>query len=244
MQIELERGIISYEIKGEGTPVLFIHGFPIDSSCMIDSMEHPFSKDQNRSWKRIYIDLPGMGKSPPSADISYSDHILEIVLEFIAEVIATESFLIVGYSYGGYLAQGVAHHMPNQLLGMFLLCPVLYANRPERDLEEHDNNNDDNDQDMINSFPTDQAVFLAKIWQNYRLSIEENLPLTFAKPALIMAGKDDSIVGYRDSEKIWRACSKEAKANFYGIEDAGHDLQFRHKELFRNLLKNWLINLK
>ncbi|MFX1513286.1 MAG: alpha/beta fold hydrolase, partial [Promethearchaeota archaeon] len=52
---------IYYEIIGERKPVVIIHGFHPDHGSMKGCMEPVFSK--RSGWKRIYFDLPGMGKT-------------------------------------------------------------------------------------------------------------------------------------------------------------------------------------
>lgn len=50
---------IYYEAFGEGKPVLMIHGFAPDHRLMRGCMEPIFTNRDG--WRRIYIDLPGMG---------------------------------------------------------------------------------------------------------------------------------------------------------------------------------------
>ena len=47
--------------SGEGRPILFIHGFPIGHVSMTACMEPVFTK--RKGYKRVYMDLPGMGLS-------------------------------------------------------------------------------------------------------------------------------------------------------------------------------------
>jgi pimeloyl-ACP methyl ester carboxylesterase len=52
---------VYYEVVGAGIPVLMLHGYGIDHSVMAGCMEPVF---QGRpGYRRIYIDLPGMGRS-------------------------------------------------------------------------------------------------------------------------------------------------------------------------------------
>ena len=94
---------IYYEIVGEGKPVIIIHGRSPDHRLMMKCMESVFQKYEG--YKRIYIDLPGMGKSNAPNWINSSDRIVEVLITFIEEIISTEKFLLVGESYGGYLAK-------------------------------------------------------------------------------------------------------------------------------------------
>src|SRR3978361_550476 len=94
---------VYYKEVGNGIPVIALHGYTVDHRLMTGCMEPLFTK--RAGWQRIYPDLPGMGMTPGSAQINDSDDMLEVIIEFIEDVIPGEKFLLVGESYGGYLAQ-------------------------------------------------------------------------------------------------------------------------------------------
>lgn len=104
MLFRIKDAEIYYEIVGEGKPVIIIHGCAPDHRLMMKCMESVFQKYEG--YKRIYIDLPGMGKSNAPDWINSSDHILEVLTIFIEEIIPKKDFLLVGESFGGYLARG------------------------------------------------------------------------------------------------------------------------------------------
>lgn len=83
---------VYYEIYGEGTPVVMIHGWSPDHRLMKGCME-PVFQSSVASWKRIYFDLPGMGKTKAEPWINNSDQMLDIVLGFIDTVIPNEHFV-------------------------------------------------------------------------------------------------------------------------------------------------------
>ena len=70
---------IYHKIIGEGFPIVMVHGWTLDHQAMMHAMEPNF-KDRS-GWKRIYIDLPGMGKSDALPSIRNSDDMLEAVLD-------------------------------------------------------------------------------------------------------------------------------------------------------------------
>ncbi|MCK9907481.1 alpha/beta hydrolase, partial [Frankia sp. Cpl3] len=45
-------------------------------------------------------------------------------------------FLVAGQSYGGYLARGIACKKRERVDGMALICPMIIADRDNRDLPE------------------------------------------------------------------------------------------------------------
>lgn len=126
--------VINCKIVGEGFPVVILHGWSLDHSVMSGCLEPNFVKRQG--WKRIYIDLPGMGASKAQANIRNSDDMLQAVLDFITLQIPDEPFLIFGYSYGGLIARGVAHYLQKDVRGMLLIAPVIVSEPSERNLPE------------------------------------------------------------------------------------------------------------
>lgn len=77
------------------------------------------------NWKRIYIDLPGMGKSESPDWLRTHDQILGVLTEFILNIISDERFCVVGLSYGGLLAQGLIHRFAPQMDGVMFLVPSM-----------------------------------------------------------------------------------------------------------------------
>jgi len=69
-----------YEEFGEGKPILIIHGLTCSMELMKGCIE-PIFKEVN-GYKRIYIDLLGMGKSNKcSLEYASSDKILEMLFK-------------------------------------------------------------------------------------------------------------------------------------------------------------------
>lgn len=114
---------IYYEIVGEGMPVLTIHGWSPDHRLMSGCLEPVFEKIE-RPYKRIYFDLPGMGRTPGPRWIDGSDRMLEVVLGLVDALTPNERFLLAGESFGGYLARGVVARRPEMVEGVLLICPL------------------------------------------------------------------------------------------------------------------------
>ena len=47
-----------------------------------------------------------------------------LLLGLIGSAIGNEPFLVIGHSYGGYLARAIADLRPDQAVGLALICPV------------------------------------------------------------------------------------------------------------------------
>ncbi|WP_342533040.1 alpha/beta hydrolase [Lysinibacillus sp. FSL R5-0849] len=121
---------IYYEIIGTGIPIIMLHGFTPDHRLMKGCMEPVFLEQEG--WKRIYFDLPGMGKTTNYSSIQNSDEMLEVVNEFIQALIPDEPYLLVGESYGGYLARGIMRKSAERLLGAAFICPLIIPEKEQR----------------------------------------------------------------------------------------------------------------
>lgn len=123
MICEIQGIPVYYEQHGEGKPVLCIHGWSVDHRVMSGCFEPVF--DQLQGYRRLYPDLPGMGKTPSADWIRNSDNTLKILVEFINTVIGDKNFLLAGQSYGGYLTMGLIHELKSRIDGVLLLCPMV-----------------------------------------------------------------------------------------------------------------------
>ena len=256
-----------YETRGEGMPVLMIHGFGIDRNVMIGCMEPVF---KNRSgWKRIYFDLPGMGRTPAPHWLNNADQMLEAILAFVNKVIDYDSFLVVGESYGAYLARAIVKLIPERLKGVLLICPVIIADRKRRDLprrtifvkdksflagiEQTEYKNlfervlvvqdlkrwNRFKQDIIPGMRTKDRAFLAQFQKHgYSLSFDvDQLEHPFDRSSLIFSGRQDTSVGYRDSLKL---VENFPRGTFAILDRAGHGLEVEQETVFNCLVNEWL----
>src|SRR5690349_566379 len=107
--------------EGTGTPVLALHGWWPDHRLMLGCLEPVFAA--RPGYRRLYPDLPGMGRSPAPPEVASADDVLAAVEQFVDRTVGAEPFLVVGESYGGYLARAVTAARPEQVRGLALVCP-------------------------------------------------------------------------------------------------------------------------
>ncbi len=81
MECKLKNLTMYYEEYGEGTPILMLHGYYPDHRLMTGCMEPVFKK--HPGYRRIYVDLPGMGRTEASKSVYNSDTMLDTVLELL-----------------------------------------------------------------------------------------------------------------------------------------------------------------
>lgn len=260
---QIKKANIYYEVIGTGTPIIMLHGFSPDHRLMKGCMEPIF--DGREGWKRIYLDLPGMGRTTDYLTIENSDEMLDAVIEFIDEIIPNGPYLLVGESYGGYLARGIMRNSMEQLLGAAFICPLIIPEKQHRTVPEHLVMREDPiflstlSQQEKDDFKAHQVVLDAYNWQRYTTEvlagcnradqdflekIQQSYHFSFAvdqqsfgMPSLFLLGKQDSVVGYKDAFSI---LEMYPRATFAILDIAGHNLQIEQADLFKNLMSEWL----
>lgn len=254
---------IYYEEVGDGTPILFIHGFTPDHRLMSGCMEPIFTSRDG--WKRIYVDLPGMGLTRNYKEISNTDDMLETLIDFIEVVLPNQEYIVVGESYGGYLASGLIEKQKDRILGAAFICPVIIPRQGNRDVEKHTILRRDEafikklSKEELMDFSSNQVIldeynwlrynneilagckiadeqFLEKIKNNYELTIKVHQTI-FSRPSLFLLGRHDSSVGYRDALNIMEYYPR---GTFSILDNAGHNLQIEQSTLFNSLINEWL----
>jgi len=134
MKYMINNAPVYYDEHGQGKPILCLHGFTEDSGVMKGCLE-PFFKN-TPGYRRIYLDMPGMGKTPANDSIKNAGDMLALLKQFISDVIGDESFLLVGNSYGGYMSLGLAVDDDSKIDGIFLFGPCIVADAEGRKLPD------------------------------------------------------------------------------------------------------------
>lgn len=260
MECKIKNISLNYEVIGEGKPIVMIHGYSVDHRLMSGCMERVFVNKNN--YKRIYIDLPGMGKSEADDWIENSDIMLDIIIELIEKIIPNQNFLLVGQSYGGYLSRGIVKKIQSRVDGLLLICPVIIPDSEKRNVPESvvlvkDNalssGSIDDDlvvqtektckrykEEVLAGIEISNHEFLRKFKQTgYSYSFDvDKLDKKFDKPSLIVLGRQDSCVGYKDA---WRILDNFPRATFAIIDMAGHNLHVEQEEIFNSLVNDWIM---
>lgn len=269
MKCNLGKIEVNYEVYGSGKPVIMLHGSPVDHRLMKGCMEPVFNNMDG--YKRIYFDLPGMGKTKGEKWITNLDKMLEVVIDFINKVIPNESFLLAGESYGGFLSRGVLYKMADRVDGLLLICPALILNNEKRNvpqltvLRKDDKLLSEIDREDAKRFSSIQVVQSKSNWERFRDEIlpgikiadidflekldangydfsfdVDNMKKKFEKPTLILLGRQDSCVGYKDA---WSILENYPRATFTVLDRAGHNLHIEQKELFDSLVNEWILRV-
>ena len=132
MQCELDNATIHYEEHGEGLPIVFLHGWTMDHRLEVADYEKIFAP--RVGWRRIYPDLPGMGRSIARDGIKTQDDVLATVLAFMDRVVPEERFVLAGTSLGAYLARAVVACRRARVAGLLLRVPCVVPDTGRRTL--------------------------------------------------------------------------------------------------------------
>jgi pimeloyl-ACP methyl ester carboxylesterase len=265
MECRLENITVYYESRGEGRPLMMLHGRPLDHRHMVAEMEPLF--ETRPGWQRIYLDLPGMGQTPGPDWITSQDQVLDVVTRFIDRVIPGQRFTVAGLSYGGYLARGLIYSRGAMMDGVLMTVPAVIMDWERRIVPELTVLVKDDalmaglDPDLRRPMenmlvvqsrsvieywravisPAVRAAdhaFIARTDQPCAFSFEADLDkVTFDRPTLILAGRQDSVCGYRQA---WDMLDHFPRATFAVLDRAGHCLTAEQENLFRALVGEWL----
>ena len=118
---------LHYQIKGSGPAILFLHGF---TSSL--AMWEAAIKSLAGSYRCLAMDLRGHGKSQSSARDKYTLAIMANDALQILNDAGVEQAFVIGHSLGGIIAQHLAVHHQNRLVGLVLSSTTCFAPDRER----------------------------------------------------------------------------------------------------------------
>jgi pimeloyl-ACP methyl ester carboxylesterase len=255
----LVRGVpVHYAARGEGAPVLALHGAGVDHHEVLACLEPVF--EAAPGYRRIYPDLPGTGRTPAPETITSGDDVLEVLLAFVDAVVGDEPLLVVGHSAGGYYAQAIAARRRDQVAGLALVCPLLAG---LRDVPEHvvvRGAGDIGSEEFRRYFTvhtprtlsryaryvapaarmTDEAA-LARIGESWELTPLPGDEVPDRRPTLLVTGRQDSVVGYAAA---WDLLERYPRATYAVLDSSGHALPHEQPEVLHALVTEWLARVR
>jgi 3-oxoadipate enol-lactonase len=98
---------------GQGTPVVWVHGFPLASSIFEQQLEM-------RRVRHVMPDLPGFGQSRPDGGALAIDDYARMMLDLLDHR-GIERAVFAGLSMGGYICLAVARMAPERLRALILI---------------------------------------------------------------------------------------------------------------------------
>ena len=120
--VTIDGNRIHYVEKGEGRPILMIHGL----GGHLHQMRRPLMEEFGDGFRLIAMDRPGSGYSTRATGLDgrLSEQ-AGIVIRFIEEL-GLEKPLLVGHSLGGAIALAVALDHPEAISGLALISPLTH----------------------------------------------------------------------------------------------------------------------
>ena len=148
--------MLDYRVEGDGKTLVFLHGF-LESSTMWS-----FLNLQALKARKVFIDLPGHGKSPltDNSESPSIDFMAKEVLK-VLNFLEIDSYSVIGHSMGGYVSL--------KLKEMDSRC--------EKAVLVNSNFWQDTDQKKKDRVRVAEIAFKAK-----KLFIQEAIPNLFGKP--------------------------------------------------------------
>jgi pimeloyl-ACP methyl ester carboxylesterase len=225
----------AYDRRGEGKPVVLIHGFPLDHT--IWDLLTPLLA---RRADVIAPDLRGFGETATSPG-KYGLNDLAGDIATLLDKLKLEPAVVVGHSMGGYVALALAHAFPQRVAGLALVASQARADTPERkigryneadDLESHGTSQLAADMSAkLTADPGLQAKLKQLILRQSPAGLAEALRAmaerpdstpyleSFEFPVAIVHGKDDKLIPLERAREVKE---KVKQGTLLELEGAGH----------------------
>lgn len=261
--------LFAHEV-GDGYPILLIHGWQMNGKVEELAFEPILAKVSG--FRRIYVDLPGMGKTPANG-VQNMDDIYHRLVQFIDSRLQSSRFLLIGTSLGGYLARAIAQRYGKQVDGLLLRVPLIVPDDRLRDLDTFQplvaneklvTTLSAIDRALLGDILIQKTDYIKVLksrfedgWlpaikvadndvlgpirldpQRYRLTTAlEPGNAVFLAPTLVICGRHDEVVGYRDSIRLLELYPRST----YVVLDRGtHGIPIDESVLFEALVCDWL----
>lgn len=258
MSVVLESGAVNVVERGTGTPLVLIHGFPVDHRVLLP-LDPVF--EQHGDWRRLYLDLPFTAGTPGDG-ISSTEDVYALVAATLRDLLGDEPFAVLGQSYGAMPARRLAHEF--DVLGLATIVGAYVADHaartlpPRQVLRSEPGIHDDpayaayselavaesaEGLELFKAYTmpglegADQAA-VERISAAYALDQEpEDVWPPYTRPTLILTGRQDHVTGYADA---WARVEHYPRATFLALDGGGHVVDVERTPLVRAALDDWL----
>ena len=117
---------LAYERRGKGTPLVLIHGYPLDHSIWAE-----VAKLLENDFDLILPDVRGFGESTTVAEPYTMTNLAEDMAALL-DALGLKQAAFAGHSMGGYVALAFAKAFPSRINGLVLVASQAAADAPER----------------------------------------------------------------------------------------------------------------
>lgn len=219
----------------------------------------------------MYLDLAGFGKTSALSGVAGLPELANWLVAQVSELVSDRPFALLANSLGGLLARHLRAASPDQVIGLALLAPVIDPDPTRRALPpfaviERDEQllaslpRDDRADftemtarqsretwDLFRQFALPgiraaNADAMARLGQRYfLLAHPEEVAGAFIGPALVVAGRQDHVVGYEDQIDLVRRYYPAA--TYAALHGAGHNVHLDCPAAVSALLWQWATDL-
>jgi len=228
---------INYKIRGEGQPIIFIHGF-----CETGAIWESFSEELSNTNQVITLDLPGFG----SSKLTKTNITLQEIAADLNEWVLGEGLkkpIVIGHSLGGYISLAMVEQMPTLYSGFGLVHSTSKADTEEKRInrtkvmafvKEHGvkafvdsfvpglyHQKEHPSIDLVHkiALTTAESTFLAYTAAMRDRPSYENLLADFPKPILIVGGENDPVIPI---DTLQEQALLNPLVSFYSLSQVGH----------------------
>lgn len=214
--------MLSVTDLGTGTPIVWIHGFPLASSIFEPQLGI-------RGVRHVMPDLPGFGQSRPHGNDVSIDGYAHLVLDLLDQR-GLDGAIVAGLSMGGYIALAAARIAPERVRGLILLdtretadteearkgrlasiekiqkegiAPIVDSMLPKMLTSRAPQEMKDRVREIMTSTSAEGAIAALRAMAT-RPDSTKLLP-KIAVPTLIIVGEDDTITPPDDAERMAKA---------------------------------------
>ena len=248
---------IGYTEKGQGVPLVFVHGFPLSRECW-----QPQIESLSALRRTIALDLRGFGESGATSGTTTMDRFADDIAALLGDLDAGPAVL-VGHSMGGYVALAFARRHAELLRGLVLVATragqdspeaaagrrataekvgaegarlVIDAMAPKMLAPGHE------DADMkaaVRGFmePSSRDGVIGALLGMAERPDSTPLLGQIEVPTLVVTGADDLVIDPAESQTMAQAIPG---SQLHVIPDAGHLVAYEQAEAFNAILRDWL----
>lgn len=180
---------LAYTRQGKGTPLVLLHGFPLDHHIWDEVI--PLLED---SFDLIIPDLRGFGEST-TVNTPYTIDDLASDVASLLDHLGIEKSAIAGHSMGGYVALAFARLYPERVSGLGLIATQALADSPERQEGRYKSAADvaENGISEIVEAMTTKFTSDERLHEFARKSMESQQPAAYIGGLKAMAERSDSM---------------------------------------------------
>jgi len=120
---DVDQSSVYVNIKGEGEPILFLHGVPDTSEVWKDSIEA-----LSDEFKCIAPDLPGFGQTKAPRNFEYSlENLAHFVDHLLSRLSITEAVHLVIHDIGGIVGLAFAITHPDKVKSLTIMDTTFFS---------------------------------------------------------------------------------------------------------------------